>query len=344
MNILKQPGSARAEMKVFFKILNPVLIALIIVGGVYIYFLLTDSTEKIPYFGREREEDMIQRNVMQNALDTAVISTQNNIQAADPYAPRYPDTPLPRQAAAPRNDMPMPQDLPAPDNDLQGIESYRRGLAGRSYRFQNPQGFQQAGLQRQDTFKQKNTLIRRNAFTEKILQEGHWIGLEVIPLTSIIAAANNIPANISGVIIDEVTLLAAESGLLAADVITGIDGYSVHDLTSFRLATREAANSMRGIVSIYRAGSYRDIAVTGMEALGVAQMEAAPMIRATDKSPHSYYGPCDRCHSITRSASNSGHLAKDMGDVLIRRLPPIQAGIQSIHEDRGRCASCHDII
>jgi len=57
---------------------------------------------------------------------------------------------------------------------------------------------------------------------DKVLQEGHWIGLEVIGLSSAIARANNIPDDVRGVLIDEVTLLAAESGLLAGDVITGV--------------------------------------------------------------------------------------------------------------------------
>lgn len=206
------------------------------------------------------------------------------------------------------------------------------------YQFRDPNYFQQTATLNQNIAQQPVKV------PDNILQEGHWIGLEVIPLIPSLARANNIPTDISGVLIDEVTLLAAEVGLLAGDVITAINGYTIQDLNSFKLATRRVANSKQAIVSIYRSGGYRDIIVYATEALGVAQMEAAPMILATDRSPHGYYGSCDKCHTISRTAVNTGQLGKDQGDVLIKVAPPIQMGMPPPHGDIGRCTNCHKII
>ena len=179
---------------------------------------------------------------------------------------------------------------------------------------------------------------------EKILQEGHWIGLEVIPLTGTIARANNIPVDVDGVLVDEVTLLSAESGLLAGDVITAVNGKEITDLKTFKDATKDAANSNQASVKVYRTGGYRDFIISGAEALGFAQMEAAPMILSAARSPHPYYGPCDRCHTISKGAGNPQHLAKDMGDSLILTAPPIKAGATAPHRDRGACKKCHQIL
>lgn len=179
---------------------------------------------------------------------------------------------------------------------------------------------------------------------EKVIQEGHWIGLEVGPLTPALAAANGIPSNIKGVLVDEVTLLAASSGLLAGDVISAINNLETGDLHAFRAATRPIAMSKQATVTVYRAGAYMKIDVRGAEELGLAQMEAAPMINATDPSPHSYYGPCERCHAISKTVKNTGQLAKDGGDVLTAQAPPIKWGAKPIHGKRGTCTNCHKII
>lgn len=180
--------------------------------------------------------------------------------------------------------------------------------------------------------------------TEKILQEGHWIGLEAGPLTPALATANGIPANIRGVLVDEVTLLSAGSGLLAGDVITAINNIETPDLYAFKAATRQVAMLKQATVTVYRAGAYKKIAVAGVEELGLAQMEAAPMINATDPSPHPYYGPCDKCHAISKTVKNTGQLAKDGGDTLITQAPAIKWGAKATHRDRGKCTNCHRII
>ena len=176
------------------------------------------------------------------------------------------------------------------------------------------------------------------------LQEGHWIGLEVIPLTAAIAAANNIPPKVNGVLVDEVTLLAAEAGLLAGDVITAINGKKINDLKSFWLATKDTAQSNRATISVFRGGTQKDLGIFCTEFLGVAQMEAAPMILATARSPHGYYGPCDQCHVISKTPLNLGQLAKDQGDSLIKVAPNIRRGTPPPHRNRGNCKNCHVIL
>ena len=179
---------------------------------------------------------------------------------------------------------------------------------------------------------------------EKVIQEGHWIGLEVGPLTPALATANGIPLNIKGVLVDEVTLLAASSGILAGDVIAAINNMETGDLHAFKAATRPIAMSKQATVTVYRAGAYRKIDVRGAEELGLAQMEAAPMINATDASPHTYYGPCEKCHAISKTVKNTGQLAKDGGDVLAAQAPPINWGSKPPHGNRGTCTNCHKII
>lgn len=179
---------------------------------------------------------------------------------------------------------------------------------------------------------------------EMVLQEGHWIGLETIPLTPAIAAANGIPGTVKGVLVDEVTLVAANSGVLAGDVITAINEFEVNDLHTFRAATRPVANVKQAAVTVFRQGTLKKITVEALDELGIAQMEAAPMILPTDTAPHGYYGPCTKCHAISKTVKNTGQLAKDAGDVLTVVPPPIKWGAKPLHRDRGSCINCHKII
>jgi membrane-associated protease RseP (regulator of RpoE activity) len=194
------------------------------------------------------------------------------------------------------------------------------------------------------------------AASDKALIEGHWIGGEVIPLTAMIAKANSIPPDVVGVLIDEVTLLSAEGGLYAGDVITAINGKKVSDLKSFQQATKEVAQSNRANLSVYSGGKNKDIMIFSTEVLGMAQMEGAPMIMAADRSPHGYYGPCDRCHVISKNAGrtkttlnsknalNPSELLKDAGDSLTKVAPNIRRGVPPPHRSRGTCTLCHVVL
>lgn len=175
-------------------------------------------------------------------------------------------------------------------------------------------------------------------------------------MTPAVAKANSIPLNVVGVLFDEVTLLSAQAGLLAGDVVTAINGKKVTDLKSFHLATKEVAQANRALVSVYRGGKNKDILISSTEVLGIAQMEGAPMILATDRSPHAYYGPCDQCHVIaantarTMTAQNSknaltpNELLKDAGDNLTKVAPNIRRGTPPPHRNRGTCTLCHVVL
>ncbi|HIJ95512.1 MAG TPA: PDZ domain-containing protein [Desulfuromonadales bacterium] len=174
--------------------------------------------------------------------------------------------------------------------------------------------------------------------------EAHWIGLEAGPLVPAVAKANNIPPDVNGVFVDEVTLIAADSGLLAGDVITEVNGVHVNDLRSFKYATNLVAQATQTHVTVYRRGGYKNITVSSPDAFGVAQVEGAPMILATDRAPHGYYGPCDSCHTIAPGRANLNQMAKDLGDILAKSAPNIRKGTPAPHGNRGACSKCHVLL
>jgi hypothetical protein len=174
--------------------------------------------------------------------------------------------------------------------------------------------------------------------------EAHWIGLEVGPLTAAVVKASNIPPNVTGVLVDEVTLVSADAGLLAGDVITAINGTGINDLKSFKNATRQVAQAHQAEVTIYRRNGYKNITVTTPDDLGLAQVEGAPMILATDRAPHGYYGPCDTCHAIAPGGTNLNQMARDMGDILSKTAPNIKKGTPPPHGNRGTCSKCHVLL
>ncbi len=207
---------------------------------------------------------------------------------------------------------------------------------------QNPVPLQQ--VQYPYGFADKNIVPVAGGTLGKTWIEAHWIGLEVGPLTAAVAKASNIPPDISGVLVDEVTLISADAGLLAGDVITAINGTGINDLKSFKNATRLVAQAHQAEVTIFRRGGYRKIAVSTPDDLGLAQVEGAPMILATDRAPHGYYGPCDTCHAIAPGGTNLNQMARDMGDVLTKTAPNIKKGTPPPHGNRGTCSKCHVLL
>jgi hypothetical protein len=203
---------------------------------------------------------------------------------------------------------------------------------------------QPAQLQYPYGFANQNVVPVAGGAMGKTWIEGHWIGLEAGPLTPAVAKANNIPPDVTGVLVDEVTLVAADSGLLAGDVITAVNGTHVVDLKSFKLATKQVAQSNQTQVTIYRRGNYKNIVVSSPEELGFAQIEGAPMILATDRAPHGYYGPCDKCHAIAPGRTNLNQMAKDLGDILTKSAPNIRKGTPPPHGNRGACSKCHVLL
>ncbi|MEW5946433.1 MAG: trypsin-like peptidase domain-containing protein [bacterium] len=173
----------------------------------------------------------------------------------------------------------------------------------------------------------------------KQLAEGHWLGMEVIPLTPELAQEMGISPQEKGVLVDDVTLVAADAGIIAGDMVQRIGRDPVTDLKSFYEATKKVVSRREVTVRISRKGHPLIIEIEQRDPVGVAQMEAAPMIRPGSAPPHRYKGPCTNCHTI----GNTGQLAVDQGDIISRTAPPIARGARPPHKNRGECALCHQI-
>ena len=168
------------------------------------------------------------------------------------------------------------------------------------------------------------------------------MGMETMDLTPSLRRIYKIPVDVSGVIVDEITLESAESGLLAGDVILSIQGRPTRSLDEFYQATRAVRERGRADVVVYRMGGQRrfTLVAKNARALGVAQMEGAPPIRPGALSPHRRRSrACTDCHLIMITG---GQLPVDAGDVL-PSPPPISANARAVHEYRGECRSCHVI-
>ncbi|MBF0217226.1 MAG: hypothetical protein HQL30_09575 [Candidatus Omnitrophica bacterium] len=175
----------------------------------------------------------------------------------------------------------------------------------------------------------------------KELIEGHWLGMELIPLTPELAAEFKIPAKTKGVLVDEISLEAAESGVLAGDMVVAIDRYATPDLVAFTEATRRAKNNYSAKVLVSRRGEIREFIISSKQTLGFSQNEAAQPITPGALSPHrSRNKPCTACHIIMITG---GQLPTDAGDIL-PSPPPITKGAVAIHEYRGKCNNCHVIL
>ncbi len=174
--------------------------------------------------------------------------------------------------------------------------------------------------------------------------EGHWLGLEVIKLMPKLAELYNVPAGEKGVLVDEITLESAESGILAGDLIQTIHGCPTPGLKAFFLATQHVQQQKQARVGVNRMGSERTVVVEARNTrtVGFAQMEAASPIQPGALSPHKSFKnkACTDCHIIMQSG---GQLAIDAGDIL-PNPPPITMNAICPHPDRGVCSACHVII
>ncbi len=182
----------------------------------------------------------------------------------------------------------------------------------------------------------------QNAAGKKFI-EGHWLGLEVISLTAELAKEYQIPKWETGVLVDEITLEAAESGILAGDMVQSISGFPTPDLEGFFLATQRerVQEEKRAQVGISRRGKKMTFVMTARNTnmLGFAQMEAAQPIQPGALRPHRYMGSCTDCHILMKTG---GQLATDAGDIL-PNPPPITKNATAPHRYRGPCATCHTI-
>ena len=184
------------------------------------------------------------------------------------------------------------------------------------------------------------TPAQQNA-AHKVLVEGHWLGMELIPIIPELAREYNLPYGINGLLVDEVTLEAAESGLLAGDVLQSINSYPIKTLEDFALATKSVEPLKEANLGVLRNGKPEIIRLrSSWDKLGIAQNEAAQPIQPGALSPHRDRGrPCTDCHIIMK---NGGQLAIDSGDI-VPDPPPISKNMSAPHPYRGVCNACHVI-
>jgi hypothetical protein len=320
-------------MNRFKRIANPFVVFVLICTFVGIYFVYLKGDNPLSFLGAPAEKKDKDWDEVKPKDPNVVALAGPAIQGQD----------LTRQPIQ-QNQVDQPNQPDVPQGNQNYVPQVQHNIVG------GPQTFNQQVQPNQ------SAPLQPIAVPDRTLIEGHWIGLEVIPLTAAIAEANFIPPDVVGVLIDEVTMLSAEAGLYAGDVITAVNGKKVNDLKSFRLATKDVAQSNRATVSVYSGGKYKNIVVFSTEALGIAQMEGAPMILATSKSPHGYLGPCDRCHAISKNPMNSkntlrsknalnpNELLKDQGDSLTKVAPNIRKGTPPPHRNRGTCTTCHVVL
>jgi serine protease Do len=182
----------------------------------------------------------------------------------------------------------------------------------------------------------------QNAAGKKFI-EGHWLGLEVIPLIAELATEYQVPKGETGVLVDEITLESAESGILAGDIVQSINGFPTPDLEAFFRATQRVQEKERVQVGISRRGSKMIFVMTARNTstLGFAQMEAAQPIQPGALRPHRSRGrACTYCHIFMQTG---GQLPTDAGDIL-PNPPPITKNAKASHRYRGQCAICHTIL
>ncbi|GMT42941.1 MAG: hypothetical protein IEMM0002_1352 [bacterium] len=171
------------------------------------------------------------------------------------------------------------------------------------------------------------------------LSEGHWQGLEALPLTSELKTKLQLPEGIKGLLVDEVTLNAAASGILGGDILTAVNGRKVHSLKDFVRESKRVKNRNSVRLTLVRYGRPVALTLRSTQELGFVQVETAPMILAGAILPHPYRGSCTMCHLI----GNTGHVKPDP-DGIVLPPPTIRAGMESTHRDRGVCFACHVIV
>lgn len=175
----------------------------------------------------------------------------------------------------------------------------------------------------------------------KELIEGHWLGMELIPLTPELAKEYQVRPDTKGLLIDEVCLEAAECGTLAGDMVVAIDKVATPDLVAFTEATRRVKNNFKAKVLVSRRGQLLEYTILSDRTLGFSQNEAAQPITPGALSPHRDRSkPCTACHVIMVTG---GQLPTDAGDIL-PNAPPITKGAIPPHENRGKCKNCHVIL
>ncbi len=184
------------------------------------------------------------------------------------------------------------------------------------------------------------------------LFEAHWQGMDVRLLDSELRRKLKYPRGLQGILIDEVTLNAARSGLLAGDVIIHVMNDRVTTLEGFQKSSRTVRGLRQTTLTVLRKSDWGEdgrfavkrttLVLRGDPDLGFAQVEAAPMILPGDGRPHLYRGACTRCHAV----GIGFELTPDPDLITLPPPPILHATVVkeiSLHRYRGPCEACHVI-
>lgn len=185
------------------------------------------------------------------------------------------------------------------------------------------------------------------------VDEAHWMGMDVRRLDHEMRVKLRYPAGLRGILVGQVTMESAMSGLLGGDVITQVNNIAVTTLEEFQAASKTVKDLKESSLTVLRKTNVMDTAgryqMRGMmlalrtdAELGFAQLEGAPMIQPGDPRPHPDRGPCTNCHAI-----GTGWEVTPDPDLIPMDPPPItqsQADHKlQPHQDRGPCIACHVI-
>lgn len=170
------------------------------------------------------------------------------------------------------------------------------------------------------------------------LSEAHWQGLEALPLSTELKLKLQLPMDLEGVLIDEVTLNSARSGLRGGDVLSEVNNQPVKTLEDLVRESKRVQNQPGVNIKAYRKGHRLTFNLQADDTLGFAQVETAPMIVAGAIRPHPYRGSCTLCHAI----GTIGNLMPDP-DTITLPPPRIDANAVRPHQDRGPCQVCHKV-
>ncbi|GAB6051955.1 hypothetical protein JCM17960_07750 [Magnetospira thiophila] len=182
--------------------------------------------------------------------------------------------------------------------------------------------------------------------------EVHWQGLDARQFTTELARKLQFPMWMEGLLVGEVTMNAAASGMLGGDVIVQLEDTPITNLVELHDQSRILEKKKSVKISVFRkrkkmvGNEYAMRRLTfvmhGNPTVGLAQLEGAPMIMPGDPRPHSYRGPCTDCHNI-----GSGFELTPDPDLITLPPPPILQDVAlrkaQPHEDRGPCEACHVI-
>jgi hypothetical protein len=174
------------------------------------------------------------------------------------------------------------------------------------------------------------------------LSEGHWQGMEALPLSTELKKKLKLPKRLNGLLIDEVTLYAAQSGLMAGDVLVAVNSRPVLTIEALVRESKRIQSRNSATLTAYRREEWKTftLRVPQGDNLGFAQVETAPMVLSGSMRPHPYRGACTLCHTIAQT----GQPMMPDPDGIILPPPPIRANARMPHQDRGPCNVCHKII